>query len=114
LSNSSHFPPMLYSNVIKPVMLPPGRARLSTMPPPIGSPTTGNTIGMVRVAWSIALEPDTPWARMTSGADAASSVACLRSDAGLVVAERVSMRRLRPMVQPDCCKPCRNAPTQPW
>jgi hypothetical protein len=55
------------------------------MPPPMGSPTTGNTIGMVRVAWSIALEPDTPWARMTSDPDAASSVACLRSDAGLVV-----------------------------
>src|SRR5262245_22906595 len=30
LSNSSHFPPMEYSNAVKPVTLPPGRARLST------------------------------------------------------------------------------------
>jgi hypothetical protein len=30
LSNSSHFPPMPYSNVVKPVALPPGRAKLST------------------------------------------------------------------------------------
>src|SRR5215471_6510603 len=30
LSNSSHFPPMLYSLGMKPVTLPPGRARLST------------------------------------------------------------------------------------
>ena len=32
--------------------LPPGRARLSTKPAPTGSPTTGNTIGTVRVACS--------------------------------------------------------------
>ena len=30
LSNSSHFPPMVYSAIMKPVALPPGRARLST------------------------------------------------------------------------------------
>ena len=59
LSSASHFPPMLYSNVMKPVILPPGRARLSTMPAPTGSPTTGNTIGMVRVAWIIAVVPET-------------------------------------------------------
>src|SRR5215475_7182357 len=28
LSSSSHFPPMLYSEIMKPVVLPPGRARL--------------------------------------------------------------------------------------
>ena len=37
---------------MKPVALPPGRARLSTKPPPTGSPTIGNTIGTVRVACS--------------------------------------------------------------
>ena len=37
---------------MKPVALPPGRARLSTKPAPTGSPTTGNTIGTVRVACS--------------------------------------------------------------
>ena len=32
LSSSSHFPLILYSNCVKPVTLPPGRARLSTKP----------------------------------------------------------------------------------
>ena len=32
LSNSSHFALMPYSNAVKPVMLPPGRARLATKP----------------------------------------------------------------------------------
>ena len=39
LSSSSHFPLMPYSNVVKPVVLPPGRARLSTKPAPTGSMT---------------------------------------------------------------------------
>ena len=39
LSSSSHFPPMLYSKFMKPVALPPGRARLSTKPAPTGSTT---------------------------------------------------------------------------
>ena len=37
---------------MKPVALPPGRARLSTKPAPTGSATTANTIGTVRVACS--------------------------------------------------------------
>ena len=40
---------MLYSNRVNPVALPPGRARLSTNPPPTGSATNANTIGTVRV-----------------------------------------------------------------
>ena len=32
LSSSSHFPLNSYSRLMKPVMLPPGRARLSTKP----------------------------------------------------------------------------------
>ena len=35
---------------MKPVALPPGRARLSTKPAPTGSATFENTIGTVRVA----------------------------------------------------------------
>ena len=34
LSNSSHFPLVPYSNRVKPVTLPPGRAKLATNPPP--------------------------------------------------------------------------------
>ena len=35
---------------VKPVTLPPGRARLATRPAPTGSATCANTIGTVRVA----------------------------------------------------------------
>jgi hypothetical protein len=45
LSSSSHFPLMLYSNAKNPVALPPGRAKLSTRPPPTGSAAYVNTIG---------------------------------------------------------------------
>src|SRR5262249_60195410 len=37
LSSSTHFAPMLYSNEVNPVALPPGRAKLSTKPAPTGS-----------------------------------------------------------------------------
>ena len=47
LSSSSHFPPMLYSNEAKPVILPPGRAKLATKPPLTGSTTVTSTIGTV-------------------------------------------------------------------
>ena len=43
---------MLYSNMMNPVALPPGRARLATKPAPTGSTTIANTIGTVRVACS--------------------------------------------------------------
>jgi hypothetical protein len=39
LSSSSHFPLMPYSKRVKPVALPPGRAKLSTNPAPTGSVT---------------------------------------------------------------------------
>ena len=35
---------------LRPVTLPPGRARLATSPAPSGSPATAKTIGMVEVA----------------------------------------------------------------
>jgi hypothetical protein len=49
-------------------------------------------------------------ARITSGASAVSSAACLRIWAASGVAQRASMRTLRPMVQPNCPSSCRNAP----
>ena len=82
---------------MKPVALPPGRARLSTKPAPTGSATTGNTIGTVRVACSNGPTVEVPWARMTSGASAANSAACLRMSAALAAAQRVSIRTLRPI-----------------
>jgi len=49
-SSSSHFPLIPYSNIVNPVALPPGRARLATKPAPTGSITTTKTIGTVLVA----------------------------------------------------------------
>src|SRR6516225_3199523 len=56
---------------------------------------------MVRVACSNGPTVEAPWARMTSGASVANSAACLRISTALAVAQRVSMRTLRPMVQPN-------------
>src|SRR5205085_2659005 len=50
LSSSTHLPAILGSKFVKPVMLPPGRARLLTYPRSTGSLTPANTIGVVRVA----------------------------------------------------------------
>src|SRR5262245_41790110 len=47
LRNSSHLPPIDASRLTKPVMLPPGRARLATNPLPTGSETTTKTMGRV-------------------------------------------------------------------
>src|SRR6266545_7579733 len=65
-------------NWVKPVALPPGRARLATKPAPTGSGVCVNTIGTVRVAWSNGAMTWPPEARMTSGASATNSAACLR------------------------------------
>ena len=46
-SSSSHLPPIENSKLVKPVTLPPGRARFSTMPSLTGSGTMVNTIGTV-------------------------------------------------------------------
>ena len=49
VSIPSHLLAIGASKALKPVMLPPGRARLATKPWPIGSATLTNTIGIVRV-----------------------------------------------------------------
>src|SRR5262245_25499565 len=87
-------------------------AARATKPAATGSETTGNTIGTVRVACSNGPTVEAPWARMTSGATATSSAACLRTSAALAAAHRVSIRTLRPMLQPNCPSACRNAPTR--
>ena len=88
LSSSSHFPLKLYSNCMKPVALPPGRARLSTKPAPTGSATIANTIGTVRVACSNGAMVEVPVARMTSGASATNSAAYLRMLSALPAPQR--------------------------
>ena len=89
LSSSSHFPLMPYSYWVKPVALPPGRARLSTKPAPTGSRSTANTIGTVRVACSNGPTAEPPTARMTSGASATNSAAYLRVRSASPAPQRV-------------------------
>jgi molybdenum-dependent DNA-binding transcriptional regulator ModE len=54
-----------------------GRAKLATNPAPTGSTVSVNTIGVVRLASSNAPTPVPP-TKMTSGASATNSAACLR------------------------------------
>jgi hypothetical protein len=71
-------PLKLYSNCMRPVALPPGRAKLSTNPAPTGSATCTNTIGTVRVADSSGCIVAVPNAKMRSGLSATNSAAYLR------------------------------------
>ena len=66
-SSSGHFPLRLYSNCMKPVALPPGRAKLATRPAPTGSAVPANTIGTVRVACSSGATVDVPPVRERPG-----------------------------------------------
>jgi hypothetical protein len=49
-SKSNILLPIAASDVMKPVIFPPGRGSPSTNPSPTGSVTTTNTIGIVRVS----------------------------------------------------------------
>ena len=67
LMMSSHLPIMGKSTYEKPVMFPPGRARLATKLCPAGSLTAEKTIGMVRVACFRAATTGVELAAMMSG-----------------------------------------------
>ena len=64
---------------------------------------------LVRLASSNAPTTVPPEAKITSGASASNSAACLRMRAVSPAVQRVSMRMLRPSVQPNSCSPCTNA-----
>lgn len=64
--------------IVKPVMLPPGRAMLVIRPEPTGSITLTNTIGTVRIACCNCNTAGVVLARTTSGPSAISSAAYLR------------------------------------
>src|SRR5262245_9481871 len=99
LSNSIHLPLKLYSKLMKPVALPPGRARLCTHPAPTGSGTLIITIGMVRVACSTGVGATLPTVTITSGASATNSAACRRMDSGSRSEEHTSeLQSLRHLV----------------
>src|SRR5262245_28677311 len=106
LSHSSHFPPIIYSKLVKPVALPPGRARLCTQPAPTGSGTFTITIGMVRLACSTNAGATPPTATSTSGASATNSAAFRRMASASPPDRRYSIDRFPPDVQPSCLRLC--------
>jgi hypothetical protein len=53
--SSSHLLPMVASKLMKPVALPPGRARLCTKPGPIGSDTATKITGTFGAACRISV-----------------------------------------------------------
>jgi len=105
---------MPYSNAVNPVALPPGCARLATNPAPTGSMTFANTIGALRLACCSAATLALAEARMTSGASPTNSAAYVRLRSASPAGQRVSIRTLRPSVQPNCCSPSRNAASRAW
>src|SRR5215831_15180453 len=76
--SSSNLAPTPNSVAAKLVMLPAGRAKLSTKPWPTGSATCANTTGILSVACCNAATLGVPDARMTSDARATNSAAPLR------------------------------------
>ena len=69
-------------------------------------------MGMVRVCCSSAAVVGVLCERMRSGCSATSSFANRCIDSASDVAQRVSIRMLRPSVQPSFWSPSRNAATQ--
>ncbi len=100
LSISSDFPTMEYSRKLKPVMLPPGRAKFGIKPCPTGSLTKTKMIGMERVASRSAASAAVPFPISTSGASATNSAVYSRMRSASPAAQRYSIRRLRPSTQP--------------
>src|SRR6516165_7967635 len=75
LRSSSHLLVIVGSVRVKPVTLPPGRARLATKPLPTGSATTAKTMGIVAVCCSTAAVVGVLFARLRSGCSTTSSFA---------------------------------------
>jgi hypothetical protein len=76
---ATHLLPTLGSKFVKPVMLPPGRARLATTPWVTGSLTPVKTIGTVRVASCAPRTAEMALARIKSGARFSNSEAVARA-----------------------------------
>ena len=88
---SNHLPIIGKSIYEKPVMFPPGRAKLATKPCPAGSFTTEKTIGMLRVASLSAARTGVPVAAITSGGEVINSATCCWMRAISPLANRCSI-----------------------
>jgi hypothetical protein len=92
----------------RPVMLPSGRAKLATKALPTGSEATANTIGMSDVACFAASAGTVPDVTMTLTFNRTNSDAISAKRSGRPSAQRYSIVRLRPSIQPCWPRLCAN------
>src|SRR5262249_13234906 len=107
LSSASHFGLRPYSKTVKPVVLPPGRAKLATKPAPTGSMTPTNTIGTLRVSRCNAATTGEVTATTTSGASATNSAAYWRQRSAPPAPQTVAMRGVAAAEPPKSREPLR-------
>ena len=109
-NSSSFLPPASAIWLERPVTLPPGRAKLATMPPPTGSAATANTIGIIDVAFFTARQ------RSRRNDDIHFETHKLCRDLGIALTAplrpAVSIATERPSVQPSSRSRCVKAVTQ--
>ena len=111
-SISSRLPASCGEKKDKPVMLPPGRARLAARPSCTGSPTAAKTIGIVVVARFAASAASVPPAvTMISTLRATSSAARAGNRSSLSSAQRYSIATFRPSTYPFSLNPRRKTST---
>ena len=93
----------------RPVTLPPGRARLATRPVPTGSPADANTIGITDVTCFAAMTFAVPAVTMTSTFRRTNSAAISAARSVRPSAQRYSIARVRPSIQPSSPSRCTRA-----
>src|SRR6516162_5250552 len=94
-----------------PVTLPPGRARLATMPLATGSPTLAKTIGMSDVACFAARTCGVPEVTMTSTLSRTNSAAIWAKRSARPSDQRYSIVIVRPSIHPSSRSRCTKAAT---
>src|SRR6266446_6424690 len=111
LSSSNRLPSRSAVMRLRPVIFPPGRARLETSPPPTGSPKEANTMGIVGLAFLAAKIPG-PVVTMTSTLRLTSSAARSGSRSSFASVYRYSMTMFFPSTYPSSRSRWRNASTR--
>jgi hypothetical protein len=111
--NVSRILPMAEASIFaNPVMLPPGRARLSIYPSPTASEEPGMMIGIVRVNCIKTGMTRAPIATIASGFNSTRLAALARTKFISSVVQRSSISMLPPRVHPSLWSSSRNAPTR--
>src|SRR6266850_644939 len=93
----------------RPVILPPGRERLVTIPSRTGSPAVAKTMGIVAVACFAARGPAVPWVTIKSTLRRTRSAARLGRRPNRPSAQRYSIKRFTPSWYPALRSPCLSA-----